>query len=364
MTTPIGDNVVVIDYDDDFVKAGYCIPERDPQVVLPSAVRSPGSSHVARPIHRRQVQDWDQLETLLAHVFYKELGWTVGDEGAVLMSEPLFTSRADRERHCQMMFESFNVSGYYVEQSPVLALYGMGKTLGVSVDVGYCVTDVAPVIDGAVAHHAARRCEVGSKEVTNVLLNSFGDKHQNLTEAELDAVRDAVCVVMASCSTTDTAETPPSASYALPDGNTITVGGEARARCAEGLLSGSNGGSANSPNSHGGVSDALISAIGACAYEHRLACIDAIAVSGGWAGGAGRKAGFEERVVADLAAASPPSARPVAAGTPEHMPPNASRYSAWFGGALLGKVVFPLNHHVTKFEYQENGPGIVTKAGR
>ena len=120
MATPIGDNVVVVDYDDDFFKAGYCIPERDPQVVLPTAVRRPGDgAETFRPIASRRVQDWDQLESLYAHAFYRQLGWVEGDEGAVLVSEPLFTSRADRERLAQTLFESFNVSGLYVAEQPV-----------------------------------------------------------------------------------------------------------------------------------------------------------------------------------------------------------------------------------------------------
>ena len=123
MATPIGDNVVVVDYDDDFFKAGYCIPERDPQVVLPTAVRRPGDgAETFRPIASRRVQDWDQLESLYAHAFYRQLGWVEGDEGAVLVSEPLFTSRADRERLAQTLFESFNVSGLYVAEQPVLVL--------------------------------------------------------------------------------------------------------------------------------------------------------------------------------------------------------------------------------------------------
>ena len=30
MATTIGDNAVVIDYDDDFIRAGYAVPEREP----------------------------------------------------------------------------------------------------------------------------------------------------------------------------------------------------------------------------------------------------------------------------------------------------------------------------------------------
>ena len=118
-----------------------------------------------RPVHERRVVDWDQLESVYAHIFYRQLGWIEGDEGAALVTEPILTSRADRDRLTQMMFESFNVAGLYIVDQPVAALYGVGKTSGVSVDVGYAVTDVAPVVDGAVVTPGQRR-RVGSSDVS------------------------------------------------------------------------------------------------------------------------------------------------------------------------------------------------------
>lgn len=44
---------------------------------------------------------------------------------------------------------------------------------------------------------------------------------------------------------------------------------------------------------------------------------------------------------------------------PEYMPENLTMYSAWVGGAILAKVVFPQNQHVTKADYDETGPSIV-----
>lgn len=44
---------------------------------------------------------------------------------------------------------------------------------------------------------------------------------------------------------------------------------------------------------------------------------------------------------------------------PEYMPENLITYSAWVGGAILAKVVFPQNQHITKADYDENGPSIV-----
>ena len=41
------------------------------------------------------------------------------------------------------------------------------------------------------------------------------------------------------------------------------------------------------------------------------------------------------------------------------MPENLTVYSAWVGGAILAKVVFPQNQHVTKADYDETGPSVV-----
>ena len=101
-----------------------------------------------------------------------------GRRGACLITEPVFTSKADRERLTQMMFESFNVSGLYVAEQPVAALYAVGKVTGVSVDVGYSVTDVAPVVEGSLISPAAQRCRVGHSLVTAELLARCGEEHR------------------------------------------------------------------------------------------------------------------------------------------------------------------------------------------
>ena len=328
MATPIGDNVVVVDYDDDFFKAGYCIPERDPQVVLPTAVRRPGDgAETFRPIASRRVQDWDQLESLYAHAFYRQLGWVEGDEGAVLVSEPLFTSRADRERLAQTLFESFNVSGLYVAEQPALALYGLGKTSGVSVDVGYAVTDVAPVVDGAAVAAAARRTDVGKRTSPPRWAACSGRRARASPRrgstpraATPRALRtpargggDGTCTtnthdVLDAFDTngTENDREPNKVSVndidaRLPDGTMVTVPARARRMCAEAVffparfaaLAGDAlkfGHSVHSVWTHEGkretygVSDALAAAVHACAPEQRLACLDAVAVHGGWAG--------------------------------------------------------------------------------
>jgi hypothetical protein len=98
--------------------------------VTPSAVRLasgdavPSDGEVLRPIRRGVVHDWDALESVYHHIFYEQarrgppaaharagarlthehspcaqLGWVMGEEGSVLVAEPLLTSKA-RETRC------------------------------------------------------------------------------------------------------------------------------------------------------------------------------------------------------------------------------------------------------------------------
>ncbi|KAG6533326.1 hypothetical protein ZIOFF_007193 [Zingiber officinale] len=70
--------------------------------------------------------------------------------------------------------------------------------------------------------------------------------------------------------------------------------------------------------------------------------------------------GFEERFQKEANLCSS-SIHPSLIKPPEYMPENLSKNSAWMGGVILAKVVFPQNQHITKGDYDETGPTIVHK---
>ncbi len=65
-----------------------------------------------------------------------QLGWVEGEEGNLLLGDPILTSRPTREHMATLVFETFNVAGYYVSDQAVLSLYAIGKLNGTVVDVG------------------------------------------------------------------------------------------------------------------------------------------------------------------------------------------------------------------------------------
>lgn len=92
-----------------------------------------------------RVQEWEGYEAIISHVLYGNLGWPEGDEGSVVATESFATPKQDREKLTQLMFETFNVAGYYVIDSCVASLYASAKINGVAVDVGHTSTHIGQV---------------------------------------------------------------------------------------------------------------------------------------------------------------------------------------------------------------------------
>uniref|UniRef100_A0A453LZC4 Actin-related protein 7 n=1 Tax=Aegilops tauschii subsp. strangulata TaxID=200361 RepID=A0A453LZC4_AEGTS len=140
---------VVVDAGSKLLKAGIALPDQAPGLVMPSKMKTEVEENevadgaaavveeVVQPVVRGFVKDWDAMEDLLTYVLYRNIGWEMGDEGQILFTQPLFTPKALREQLVQLMFEKFNVSGFYDSEQAVLSLYAVGRISGCTVDIGH-----------------------------------------------------------------------------------------------------------------------------------------------------------------------------------------------------------------------------------
>lgn len=91
----------VIDVGSCVIRAGSANPEEPPPVVTPACARDGASSRGAggglgpsvAALRRGSVASIDALEAVLEYALYDQLGWEYGDEGNVLLAEPLMTSK-------------------------------------------------------------------------------------------------------------------------------------------------------------------------------------------------------------------------------------------------------------------------------
>ena len=83
-----------------------------------------------------------------------------------------------------IMFETFEVNNFQIGITPVMTLYGNGKSTGLCIDSGYGKTQISPVFEGFVIPNAVKNLDIAGYDLTqylqrlitqttNVSLNSF-----------------------------------------------------------------------------------------------------------------------------------------------------------------------------------------------
>ncbi|KAK8614391.1 hypothetical protein V6N13_122750 [Hibiscus sabdariffa] len=176
-----------------------------------SADNSMSEDVTVDPVLRGCVNDWDAMEDLLHHILYSGLEWEVGNEGQILFTEPLCTPKvfaklrsqasafdpvwsckAVREQLVQLLFETFNVSGFYASEQAVLSLYAVGRISGCTVDIGIGKIDIAAVLKGDVQHIASRRFDVGGSDLTKLLAQELGKSNPvvNLSISDAEKLKE------------------------------------------------------------------------------------------------------------------------------------------------------------------------------
>ncbi|GFR47912.1 hypothetical protein Agub_g9712 [Astrephomene gubernaculifera] len=383
----MGESVAVLDYGSRWLKAGwaYNFPtDEEPRIMAPTAVyvdknnaNGPADSAAAgelqRPIRRGKILDWDQFESLAYYVLYELMGWELGNEGHVMLCEPLLTGRTDREMMTQLMFEVFNVPGMFCQDQAVLSLYAFGRTSGLVVDIGHDKVDVATVMDGLANLTSVRRLEYGCANLTQYMQQlmrdpSRGQQQQpssdgsipsssspQLTDEAAEALKE-LCVRCADSETAYKNSISSSSSletFKLPDGQEIQVASSDGLRVGEALFQPTSLLGLRGPN----IAEAAVDSAG-CLLEpllRKLMYENMVLVGGGSV-----IPGLPQRFLSEARSMAPASANAAIIPTPEYLPsPNVPRDAAWVGGAVLAKVALIQNHFIVKADYDEAGPSAV-----
>ncbi|KAJ7982214.1 Actin-related protein [Quillaja saponaria] len=237
---------VVIDAGSKLLKGGPAIPDQAPSMIIPTQMTrtlddgsvtdgSPFDDVTVDPVVRGIIRDWDAMEDLLHHALYTGLGWEMGNEGQLLFTEPIFTPKDVRKQFVQLLFETFNISGFYASEQAVLSLYAVGRISGCTVDIGHGKIDVAPVIEGAVHHIASRRFELGGIDLTKFLAQELGKSNPlvNISIPEFERIKEQYsCCAEDDLAYEKTQNSCPLEKHTLPDGQVLRKGFRKNVPCA------------------------------------------------------------------------------------------------------------------------------------
>ncbi|RUP50538.1 actin family [Jimgerdemannia flammicorona] len=341
--------------------------------------------------------------TIRRQILFKELPIKkTRNESPVLLSVPTSWTKEEYERITQIFFESFNVPGLYVAEQPLMSLYGCGSVSGVVIDIGHETTNVTSIVDSLIVYHSIQTLDVAGREADEHLLAhlradeqlraEFGDDVDTLldlefarfvkeapgvcdvsvgyevemaTEESKEVVPGVAAVAAAAPPTTQVPVIPPMERAELEyNGRKVTIGSYRHS-----LYNPIFDPTLIGRTTLTGLAEAIKLSVMTCEpAEIRLRLWENLVVTGGGA----LIAGIKERIKAELLPYLPVSDN--AGDTqsrdikflriPDYFTvlrePHFQRFSAWLGGEIVAKLVFPNpTNYISKVDYNESGPSVV-----
>ncbi len=313
------------------------------------ALQLRGVLRLSYPIGHGIVEDWGAMEKIWHYTFYTDLRVDPA-EHPILLTEPPLNPRPNREKMCEIMFETFNVPALYIAMQAVLSLYASGRTTGLVCDSGTGVTHVVPIYEGFALTHAISRLDLAGRDITEYLMRLLRQRGYALTtSAEKEIVRDIkekLCYVALDPEKELKLAEKVSGmekSYMLPDGETLTIGVE-RFLAPEVFFNPGAVGKETSP-----MDEVIVESVSKCDIDLRRDLYANIVLSGG----STMFPGLKERLTKEIAEMIPENVEVKIIAPPERM------YSVWIGGSILASLKTFQKMWVTRKEFKEIGPTVV-----
>jgi len=334
------------------------------------------------------VKDWDVLESLWGFGLSNRLH-VDPKEHPLLMVEPAFNTRQNREKLTELVFEKYEAPALFVSKDAVLSCFSAGRATGLVLDSGGGKTSAVPVYDGYALQQAIVRSHVAGSRLDaelcrtlqakfpdspilppyqtskkdvgggkiKVTVHEFPNTHPSYAEYRIKElvtdIRHSVCAVSPSSFDLQQNQTMPTAPYELPDGKLLEIGPE-RYLIPEILFAPQHLSKMDIDGDRPvfGVQQMVMDSINACDVDIRRELCSGVLVTGGNT----LYTGFVDRLNNELGNSVAQKIKVISSNIA-----TERRCGAWIGGSILGSLGTFQQMWMSKAEYEERGKSLVER---
>jgi len=180
-----------------------------------------GVLKLSHPIIRGKVMDWDNYYAL-NHIFYNTLRVDAKKCNIIYLVPPL-TNPETYQYFAKVLFETHQVKSVAIIDTATTAIFSIGETTGLSIDIGCGLCTICPVMNGRIFGPSVQKLNLAGMDVEDYLeqlLTQYGifqkrEIIQDIKEKTLKISLDP-----------NTASQDPSnnTKYLLPDGENLALG--------------------------------------------------------------------------------------------------------------------------------------------
>ena len=316
--------------------------EQKERYVAEEAISNAEFMNFYSPIQRGEVVDWDKFETLMHYLLYNQIE-VVPEDMSVLITETPLSSKKNRSKISELLFEKFNVQKCHIANSSMLGLFSYGKSSGIVLDCGYNITSTVPVYEGFPLVYASQKINLGGEDLSNKLYDIIKgklDKTYKTIKGKLlsEDIKDKLGYV--SMDIKQEGEKIEQ-KYILPDSKELTLGNELF-EVNEILFSPGENPELKS------VTNMVVDSLNLCDDDVKKEINESVCLIGGTT----LMKNFSERLRLELSDNKD-------FGMYNMAPAPERQFSAWIGGSIMSSLDNFQYLWVSKEEFDENGKSLV-----
>jgi len=294
------------------------------------------------PIEKGVITNFDDFELIYHHIFNDHLKIDSSDY-VILVSDPPFNPKANREKTKQILFETFNFRAMYIAMQAEMAMCATGRTSTVVLDIGDRCCFSVPFVDGKAVPTAIKMFSLSGYDLTENLYKSLTSKGFNIDQRIARDIKEKLGYVVLDYEFAMNVF-PEEKSYKLPDGTDIVIGTDLF-QCPEVLFQPSLFG-----HEFAGIQDTVFNSVQGVDVDVRKDLYGNISICGG----STMFPGIGERLQKEMSILTPTTMKTKVVTYYNY---DQRGFGAWIGGSILASLeVFGSEMLMIKMEYDESGP--------